>query len=41
MCCNVTYFDSFGCECIPKEILKSIRKKKSQQIPIQHKDMIQ
>ena len=27
MCCNVTYFDSFGCECIPKEILKSIRKK--------------
>ena len=38
---NVTYFDSFGAEHIPKEIKKFQDKKISQQIFIEYKDTIQ
>ena len=38
---NVTYFDSFGVEQIPKEIRKSIEKKMLKQIYIQYKHMTQ
>ena len=38
---NVTYFDNFGVEPIPKEIRKFIRNKKLKQIFIEYKHMIQ
>ena len=38
---NVTYFDSFGVEHIPKEIRKSLEIKILQRISIKYKHMIQ
>ena len=38
---NVTYFDSFGVEHIPKEIRKSLEIKILQRISIEYKHMIQ
>ena len=38
---NVTYFDSFGVEYIPKEIKKILGSKILQQIFIEYKQMIQ
>ena len=37
---NVTYFDSFGVENIPKEIKKFTGNKELQQIFLEHKDTI-
>ena len=37
---NVTYFDSFGVENIPKEIKKLTGNKKLQQIFLEHKNTI-
>ena len=37
---NVTYFDSFGVENIPKEIKKFTGNKKLQRIFLEHKDTI-
>ena len=38
---NLTYFDSFGVEHIPKDITKFIGKKILQEIFIEYKHMIQ
>ena len=38
---NLTYFDSFGVEHIPKQIRKSIRTKMLKQIFINYKHVVQ